>query len=154
MKEKDVTYRYDDHQIVYVVEKADGSYGAVQAGSYMFETYGDDFREKLAYWAKQNLEDLTSGAVSPVGYHMQRLNMTAPDVAARIGLRAGQVKKHMTVKGFGRMTVDHARRYAGVFGVPLADMFQVVVQPPRGGKVVHKPTRNAYAVVTALEEKA
>jgi len=154
VKEKDVTYRYDDHQIVYVVEKEDGSYGAVQAGSYMFETYGDDFREKLAYWARQNLEDLTGGAVSPVGYHMQRLHMTAPDLASRIGLRAGQVKKHMTVKGFGSMSVDVARRYAGVFGVPLADMFQVVIQPPKGGKVVHKPTRNTYAVITTLEEKA
>jgi hypothetical protein len=153
VKEKDVTYRYDDHQIVYIVEKEDGTYGSVQAGSYMFETYGDDFREKLAYWARQNLEDLTSGKVSPVGFHMQRLHMTAPDVAARIGLRTSQVKKHMTVEHFGKVTIDMARRYAELFGVPLADLFQVITEPPKPYAVGHRPTANPHVVVTVCEEK-
>ncbi len=154
MKEKDVTFRYDDHQIVYIVEKEDGSYGPVQAGSYMFETYGDDFREKLQYWSKQNLEDLASGAVSPVGYHMQRLHMTAEDVASRIGLGTGRVKKHMSVDGFGGVTVSQAQRYADVFGVPLAGLFCVVAQPPHGPRVVLKPTKNPHAVVATIEGNA
>ncbi len=153
VKEKDVAFRCDDHQIVYIVEKEDGTYGSVQAGSYMFEKYGDDFQEKLAYWAKQNVEDLTSGKVSPVGYHMQRLHMTAPDVAARIGIRTSQVKKHMTVEHFGKVTIRVAQRYAELFGVPLAGLFQVMSPPPEAYTVTHKPTANPFVVVTACEEK-
>jgi len=154
VKEKDVTYRYDDHQVVYIVEKEDGTYGPVQAGSYMFETYGDDFREKLMYWAKQNLDDLAGGAISPVGYHIQRLNMTAADVGSRVGLGAGRVKKHMTVAGFGSVTVDQALLYAEVFGVPLAGMFCVAAQAPKGPRIVFRPTKNSYAVIAVIEEKA
>jgi len=152
VKEKDVHFRYDDHQIVYIVEKEDGTYGPVQAGSYMFQTYGDDFREKLQYWAKQNLDDLSSGAVSPVGYHVQRLHMTAEDVGARTGIGVGKVKKHMTVAGFAGMTIAQAQRYAEVFGVPLAALFCVVAQPPKGPRVVLKPTRNPHAVIATVEE--
>ncbi len=154
MKEKDVTYKYDEHQIVYIVEKEDGSYGSVQAGSYMFEEHGDDFREKLAYWAKQNTDDLTSGSISPVAYHMQRLHMTPPDVAARTGIRAGKVKNHMRVDGFGRATVAELHRYAEIFGVPAAALFQIVVQPEKGASIVHKPTRNPHVVLTTCEERS
>lgn len=153
MKEQDVTFRYDEHQIVYVVEKEDGTYGQVQAGSYMFEEYGDDFREKLAYWAKQNMEDLTSGRISTIGYHIQRLHMTPAEVAARTGIGAGKVRKHMTPAGFGRMTVDQGMQYAEVFGVPLVSLFQAVHQPAGSQVITHKPTTNPHVVVTTCEEK-
>lgn len=154
MKERDVTYKYDDHQVVYIVEKEDGTYGTVQAGSYMFATYPGDYMEKLAYWEKQNLDDLSSGAISPVGFHMQRLRMTAEDVSDRTGIRLGAVRQHMVPKGFASATVAQLERYAEVFGVPVAGMLAVVEQPPKGLRVVMRATRNPHAaIVTAAAQE-
>lgn len=152
MKQSEVTYKYDDHQVVYIVEKEDGSYGPVQAGSYMFATFPGDYKEKLAYWAKQNLEDLTSGKVSTVGYYMQCLRMTPDDVSDRTGIRKGLVKKHMAPAGFAGATVAMLARYAEVFGVPLAGMLAIVAQAAQGARVVLRETKNPHAVIAVAEE--
>jgi hypothetical protein len=152
VKEKDARCKEHDHQVVLVVEKEDGSYGTVQTGSYMFQEYGDDFSQKLAYWAQQNLDDLTSGRVSPIGYHMQRLHMTVEDVAARSGMARRLVRRHMTVAGFAGATVRQLGSYAELFGTPIADLFQVLAQAAGGPAVTHKATNNPYAVITSSRD--
>ncbi len=148
MKEKDAFVEYGDHQMVMFVEKDDGTYGSMRTGSYMAANYIDDFWEKMRNLEKMCFERLTSGEFSPVAYYMMLKDMTPADVAARVRERAGTVRKHMEPKHFGKVKLELARRYAEVFGVPLADLFQVPIGPEGRVEVAHEATANPFVVLT------
>jgi hypothetical protein len=125
MKEKDALVDFDKHRLLLYVEKADGNYGAVETGSYMVKHYVDDFWEKNRDTRERAMQRLLSNESSPIGYYMAVLGMTAADVAARAGLRPRVVKKHMQPKHFGAIRLAVAARYAEVFNIPVANLFQI-----------------------------
>ena len=148
MKEKDAIVDYEPHQMVMFVEKDDGSYGTVRTGSFMAANYVDDFWEKQKNLENMCFEKLTSGEFSPVAYYMTLKDMTPSDVAARIQVRAAAVRKHMNTRHFSTVSIDIARRYADVFGVALADLFQIAVKSDDGSLLTHQSTNNPYVVLT------
>jgi hypothetical protein len=152
VKEKEAIVDYGDHQLVMFVEKGDGTYGTIRTGSYMAATYVDDFWEKQRNLEKMCFDKLTSGQFSPVAYYIMLKDMAPADVAVRTGLSARVVKNHMDPKHFGKISLDVARRYAEVFGVALADLFQVPIKNEDGMCIRHKATENPYIVLTACEK--
>jgi hypothetical protein len=125
MKEKDAQVKCDDHQMVLFVEKKDGTYGAVQTGSYMVHNYVDDFWDKRRKLEQDLGRRLDTGEISPVAYYLTLREMAVADLAARVGLSRGRVKKHMQPKHFREISAETATRYADVFGISVAQLHQV-----------------------------
>lgn len=130
MKEKDAQVKCDEHQMVLFVEKEDGSYGAVQTGSYMVSNFVDDFWDKRKKLEQDCLQRLQRGEMSPVAYFLTLREIAPADLAARVGIATAQVKKHMQPRLFQKMRIETAARYAEVFGIALAELFQT---PSVGG---------------------
>lgn len=69
---------------------------------------------------------LLDGAISPIALCMAYQNLTVADLASRVKLSKRQVKRHLTPAGFGEVTVAVLQRYARVFDLAVADLFQFV----------------------------
>ncbi len=151
VKESDARVDYPSHQMLLYVEKNDGSFGPLQTGSYMSKNYIDDFWEKQKRLREQGIERLLSGELSPVGYYMLLNAMTESDVARRVGVGAGRVKKHRLLPHFPDVTLSLLRRYAEVFGVALASMVCVVVHGGDGAADLRKKNRNPFVVVSDMK---
>jgi len=155
VKENDAKIEVEAHQLLLYVEKEDGSYGSLQTGSYIVGNYFDDYLEKRGRFQAACLKKLVSGEESPVAYYQALCELTDHELARRASISKRRVRRHRQPAHFAEMTVAEAARYAEVFNVPLASMFQVVVQPSEGaGRVVHERTDNGPLVVTKYVEQA
>ena len=150
MKEADARVDLEQHQLLLYVEKEDGSYGPLQTGAYLVKNYSDDFFQKRHNIEAECMEKLRKGEISPVVYYMLLYNMTPADIAVRVGISKGAVLKHQTPKGFASASVDIVRRYADVFGVSVANMFQLVVPKDKDVSVSSRKTANPYLSVLEI----
>ncbi len=125
MKEKDASFS-GGHRMVLYVERPDASYGPVETGSYMVQTYFDDFSGKRRELAEALRGRLSRGEISPVAYFMELQEMAEADLAERVGVRPRVLRRHLTMDGFMRIEVALLARYAEVFNVAVADLFQLV----------------------------
>ena len=151
MKEKDAQVDFESHKMTLFVEKEDGSYGTIQTGSYLAKNYLDDFWVKLKHFKKTALTQLSNNEISPIAYYLITKEMAAADVAVRIGISASQVKKHMIPRHFGTMKLSIAKKYAEVFGIPVANLFQIAIDDEKEDPIQQKNTKNPF--VTTLESK-
>ncbi len=90
-----------------------------------------EYNEEIGvYYAQRATElkrlhsEVLEGKISPISFFVQYQNMTLSDVAARVGLRVSQVKKHLSLEGFKSATVEQLMKYAKVFDVAIADLFE------------------------------
>jgi hypothetical protein len=150
VKENDARVENEKHQVLLYVEKSDGSYGPLQTGAYMVTNYLDDYLLKIKHIHEECIEKLRKGEISPVVYYMFLNNMTASDVAVRVGISKAKVKKHEKPSGFARAPVEVVRRYADVFGTSMANMFQVVVPQEKDISIASKKTANPYLSVMEI----
>jgi len=148
MKENEAKIEFESHQLLLYVEKSDGEYGPLQTGSFLTKNYVDDFWEKRKKLIAATTKKLTDGEISPVAYHMIMVDVSAAEVASRIGISPKLVKKHQELKYFCRINVDMMQKYAAVFGVTLADMFQIQIPSATHYMPKQEKTKNPY--VTAL----
>lgn len=151
MKEKDAQVDYEKHQLLLYVEREDGSYGELQTGSFLNKNYIDDYWVKRRHLEQTCLKQLSEEEISPVEYYMVLNNMSPADLGSRVGLSAAKVKKHMNPALFHKMTLLQARKYAEIFDVPVANLFQVVVQPEDGPAIRHEETKNPFVILTTCE---
>jgi hypothetical protein len=133
------------------VEKSDGVYGPLQTGSYMSQNYIDDFWDKRKRLREQGIENLLSGDLSPVGYYMLVHGMTPADVARRVGIGVGRVKKHQYLPHFPGIRLSLLQRYAEVFGVSIASMVGVVVHAGKNAPDIRKKNKNPFVIITDME---
>src|SRR4030042_7102826 len=119
MKEKEATVDYKEHQLVLYVEKKDGSYGPVRTGSYITKNYIDDFWYKRNNMEVEYGEKIRAGEISPIAYYMILEELTPSELAARVGISARKVKRHLLPRHFGTLTLEELMRYCGVFNIPL-----------------------------------
>jgi hypothetical protein len=150
VKENDARVDFDQHQLLLYVEKEDGSYGPLQTGAYLTKNYLDDFFQKRQNLETECMDKLRKGEISPVVYYMLLYNMTEADIAVRAGISRSNVMKHKTPSGFARATVDMVKRYADVFGVSVANMFQLVVPKEKNLAAACKKTANPYLSVLEI----
>lgn len=149
MKEQDARVEnVPEHQLVLYVEQEDGSYGPIQTGSFMMKNYFDDYLEKHEKLEQNYRTKWCNGEISSVGYYMVLINISAADLGRRIGLSARKVKKHMDPKHFANARMSMVRRYAEVFGVPVANMFQILASKTPDGKIKQEKTGNPMVVIT------
>jgi hypothetical protein len=154
MKEKDAHVDFEDHQVTLFVEKEDGSYGSVQTGSYLAKNYMNFFWENMNHFQKTALVQLLNNKTSPIAYYMTLKDMAPADVAVRVGISTSQVKKHMTPWNFKNMKLALAKKYAEIFGIPLANLFQIFSQPEQESTVVKQTeTKNPYVVIIEKNEE-
>ena len=126
MKEKDLSVDCPHQQVILYAEKNDGTYGPFQTGSYMV---GDFISEhyKITDRLNRSLEErLKNEEISPIYYYMMIEELSVPELAGRTGISTACVKKHITPKGFRKVSVSKLRRYADVLNIPVANMFQVI----------------------------
>jgi hypothetical protein len=149
MKEKEASVECESHQMTVFVEKEDGSYGPMQTGSFMVKKYIDEFWKKTEHFKNSALTQLLKNEISPIGFYMLLRDMAPADVASRIGINTAQVKKHMLPGHFGTLKLTIARKYAEIFGIPVANLFQVNEKTGFVGPSIIKQnaTRNPFVVL-------
>ncbi len=143
MKEKD-SWVDNAHQLVLYVEKEDKSYGPVQTGSYLVENYLDDLYEKKARLKQERLTELQQGHISPLAYYKDMVDIGEGDLASRVGVSRRKLRQHMTPQGFSKIPVHILQKYALVFGIPVAQLFQIIL--------CEDDTISIHNKSTALEE--
>ncbi|MCP4645699.1 MAG: hypothetical protein GY851_34960 [bacterium] len=149
MKEQEA--RVDsDHQLVMYVEREDGTYGPIQTGSFMKANYWDDYVEHWRKVEQDQFAKLRAGEISTVGYYMVMFNISEADLGARVGVSARKVRKHIQPEHFAKMSLSLLRRYAEVFNIPVANMFQVVAQS-ESGVIAQEKTPNPMLVIAKSE---
>lgn len=131
MKEKDSIIDCPEQQVILYVEKEDGNYGPVQTGSYITRNFLEDYELK-----RKNLEDslrkkIADREASPVYYYMVLEDLTLSELASRVKIRKGKVKKHLEYRGFENIDRESLSRYADVFNVP-ADHLVALLQGATG----------------------
>jgi hypothetical protein len=88
-----------------------------------------------SYYAQRAIElerlrgELLEGRISPVAFFTELQHMDLKDLAARVKLSPGKVKRHMTPAGFDGVKVEVLKRYARVFDVAVADLFGFTFVP-------------------------
>ena len=167
MKEQEGFVDYPDQQMILYVEKDDGKYGPMQTGSYLSANYMEDYIYKRRNLEMGLREQLINGSISPVKYYMVLVDLSLSELAARTKIRKSRVNKHLEPKHFGSATTAELTKYASVFNIPVANLFQVVlvkndgnfesnlILENKGGKISvdHKPTGSPYIVLTKIEER-
>jgi hypothetical protein len=129
MKEKDGVIDCPEQQVILYVEKDDGKYEPIQTGSYLTKNYLSDYEMK-----RRNLEEslqiqVLRGDFSPVYYYMVLEDLTLSELAARVGIRKGKVKKHLESVHFSSLPQETLQIYADVFNITVQDMLKLLVQP-------------------------
>jgi hypothetical protein len=130
MKEKDGYVDCPQQQVIIYVEKEDGKFGPIQTGSYITSNYLDDYELK-----RKNLEDylrkkIQIREVSPIYYYMVIEDLTISELAARVRIRKGKVKKHLRHEYFKLINNEMLLQYADVFNVSVDDLNQLMNPPP------------------------
>lgn len=152
MKEKDSKIDHS-HQLILYVEKEDSSYGPVQTGSYMANHYLDDFFEKKERLRQKRLDELIEGRISPLAYYKDLVDIGEGDLAVRVGISRRKLRSHMTPEGFTRVSVSLLARYAEVFGVPVAQIFQIILCDESRIELTHEGTGVPQVMITRINRK-
>jgi DNA-binding transcriptional ArsR family regulator len=126
MKERDSHVDCPQQQVILYVEKEDGKYGPVQTGSYLTGNYLDDYELKRKHLEESLMEQVKKGEVSPVYYYMVLEDLTISELAARVGLRKGKVRKHLKPEYFNGLTEEILQAYANVFDVSIDGLSRLV----------------------------
>ncbi|MEI6435125.1 MAG: hypothetical protein WCP32_09790 [Bacteroidota bacterium] len=167
MKEKEGYVDYPEQQVIIYVEKEDGNYGPIQTGSYLSANYMDDYTLKRRNLEAELRDQLTKGRISIVKYFMVLEDLTLFELAARAGIRKSRVKKHLDPVNFGGVSADEIIRYARVFNIVPANLFQVILIESKGTlesnlilenkaehiSIAQSPTDNPFVVITKIEER-
>lgn len=147
MKEKDLKIEINEHPLAMFAEKEDGTYGAVETGSFMVENYIEDFWKKQVHFKNNALDKLKSGEISSIGFYMEVFNMAPADLAARVGIGSGKVKKHCTLEGFKKIKMSLLKKYADVFDIQMADLFRLDPFPPKDHAEKTVATQNEFVII-------
>ena len=141
------------HQLILYVEKEDHTYGPVQTGSYMVENYLDDFFDKKEKLRQKRLQELLAGEISPLAYYKDLVDIGEGDLACRVGVSRRKLRFHMTPKGFSRITVAQLERYATIFGIPVAQLFQIVLCDDTQVTISNGPTGLPVVIISRITAK-
>ncbi len=134
------------------VEKKNGAYQPIETGSYMIETHFDDFLEKRHNLKNNYSNKLKKGEISPIEYYRVLINISIGDLASRIGLSSRKVKKHLQPENFKSIKLNILKRYADVFRVPVANLFQLLDQDESNLKFEQLKSENPFIVITTIRE--
>ena len=127
MKEKDGFIDCPQQQVILYVEKEDGKYEPMQTGSYITKNFLDDYELKRRHLEESLKKQVLSGEVSPIYYYMVLEDLTLSELAARVGIRKGKVKKHLESVHFSEIPQETLQFYADVFNITIPDMLKLLI---------------------------
>ena len=119
MKEKDVYAEFPEQQVIVYIEKEDGTYDAIQTGSFISANYIDDFFLKRNNLEKALQEKIDKGEINAIGYFMIYEDLTISELAARMGMMKWTLRKHLRPGGFEKISEAVMKKYSMVFNVCL-----------------------------------
>jgi hypothetical protein len=149
VKEKDIKME-NSHQLILYVEKEDQTYGPVQTSSYLADNYLNDFFEKKEKLKAARLEELKAGKISPLAYYKDLVDIGEGDLACRVGVSRRKLRFQMTPSGFSKANVATLERYATVFGVPVAQLFQIILCDDEGLVIRNEPTALPTVIISRI----
>jgi DNA-binding XRE family transcriptional regulator len=168
MKEKDAYIDFKDHQLILYTEKDDDTYGPTQTGAVSSADHLDDFRTKWKHLEDSILLRIKSGETSMVYYFMMLQELTSSELASRIGISKSKVEKHFQPKNFEKASLQTVRKYAEVFNVPVANLFQLILtkedsmwkahyieneEVKNNNSISQVKTNNPLVVITSIQQK-
>ena len=109
-------------EVCYATDK-DGNYTTELSTGWEVKTAAldaawGDIAERVAV-ARVRVE---KGEASPLLFFMESRLMDMPTLKAYTGLWGWQIKRHLTAKGFERLSEKKLQRYAEAFGVSVEDL--------------------------------
>jgi hypothetical protein len=78
--------------------------------------------EEVERQSIEALERARRGQASPLFFHMTRHQMSLGLLAGYVGLFRWSVRRHLTPKGYAKMSTAHRRRYADLFEIDLDEL--------------------------------
>ncbi len=67
-------------------------------------------------------QQVNAGKLSPIAYHMERILMEVPMLAAYTGFSKWRVKRHLKPGIFRNLREDTLQQYASVFGITIEEL--------------------------------
>jgi hypothetical protein len=169
MKEKEaLNNKCNDHPLIVYTEKEDDSYGPTQSGAVSTKDFLGDFRDKWKKMETDILLKINSGQVSMIYYYMMLQELTSSELAVRVGISKSKVEKHIQPKYFEKASLSTVRKYADVFNVPVANLFQLIStkedklwkahyidneEVVNNNLISQQRTNNSLVVITKIEQK-
>ncbi len=168
MKEKDLLVDCPEHQLILYAEKNDGTYGPVQTGAYTAGNHISEHYKIVGNLNKSLIERLQNGEISPIYYYMMIEDLSVSELAGRTRISKICVKKHITPKGFKKVSISKLKRYADVLNIPLANMFQIIhtiedrnwdigyqedIGSSKSSSISQAKTKNQFLVETKVIQK-
>jgi len=126
MKEKEIKIDYKEQEVILYAEKDDDSIGPVRSGSYMAKNHLADFYYIWGNLEKELIGKLIKKEISPIARFKELQEFTTSELATRTGISKRKVKRHLTYKYFLDVSVGELQKYADVFNIPVANLFQVI----------------------------
>lgn len=154
MKEKNLYVDYKAQQHLYYVVKENNTYGPLISGSYLSKYFLDDFWQKKKNLERSLRQELQQDKISPVYYYMLLQELGEADLAARVKISKRKLRKHFKPRYFKKISLELLRRYANVFDVPVANLFQTLLikdQDQEKIKVEQNKTQNPFYCTTKIK---
>ncbi len=126
MKEKDGFVDCPQQQVILYVEKDNGKFEAMQTGSYITKNFLDDYEMKRKHLEESLRKEVTEERKSPVHFFMVLEDLSLSELAARVGLRKGKVKKHLEPGHYRQLDMKTLQKYADVFNVAVSDLIDMM----------------------------
>jgi DNA-binding XRE family transcriptional regulator len=168
MKEKEAYVDFKNHQVIIYTEKEDSTYGPTQTGVASTKYFYKDFLDRWKKMENSILEKINSGETTMIYYYMMLQELTSTELANRVGISKSKVEKHFQPKYFEKTSLATIRKYAEVFNIPVANLFQVISTKDdklwkpnyteneevfNNHSVVQNKTNNPFVVNTKIEQK-
>jgi hypothetical protein len=115
---EDLIYK-NNRELFYYFDKEKGYSRAVDyqysANQTIIKQSWDVAEERL----NEVMQDVLAGKVSPVAYYMEKVLMEVPMLAAYMEMPKWRIRRHLTQKGFMKLTPKVLKKYASVFDIPV-----------------------------------
>jgi hypothetical protein len=168
MKEKDAYVDFKDQQLILYTEKEDSTYGPMQTGASSSKDLLYDLRNQWKNMEDALIKRIETGEISMIYYYMMLQELNSFELANRVGISKSKVEKHFQTKHFENASMGTIRKYAEVFNIPVANLFQLIQTKDNikwkrhyieneeisdNHAITQQKTNNPFVVITKIENK-
>jgi hypothetical protein len=122
-------------EVCYAVDE-DGSFVLAESAGWEPKNIANDLAwDLINEQVQKTLQKIRSGKLSPLAYHMERNQMGPGLLAKYSGFSRLRVRRHLKPAGFKRLKPDQLKRYAGIFGIDIADLAKIPEEEVQAQKV-------------------
>lgn len=125
MKTKQIQHQGSDREVVLYAEDEEGQYVPVRTGSALASVLARELDSNLHHFRAYFQEQLRSGQIGAIGYYAGLQDLTPSSLAARVGLSARVVKRHLRPEGTRGLDPDLVQRYCEVFDLDDSALFAI-----------------------------